>query len=159
MGAAQETFERTQNRSLNFMLGGRPRPETQPRHSRARGFLCKNFGCHYLVHATKGDIRRGGRAMNRRPDATDKHVGKRVRATKRSPEGTVTKKAADEFHFLRSSSALDRRLGLGMIALIVFGAVASLQIGYIVGCVVHAVALPALTTLRFRFFRPKPALN
>jgi hypothetical protein len=35
-------------------------------------------------------------------------------------------------------------LGLGMIALIVFGAAASLQIGYIVGCVLHAVALPAL---------------
>jgi hypothetical protein len=49
-------------------------------------------------------------------------------------------------------------LGLGMIALIVFGAVASLQIGYIVGCVLHAVALPALTTLRHRL-GSKPALN
>ena len=47
-------------------------------------------------------------------------------------------------------------LGLGMIALIVFGAAASLQIGYIVGCVLHAVALPALTTLRYRL-GSKPA--
>ena len=47
-------------------------------------------------------------------------------------------------------------LGLGMIALIVFGAVASLQIGYVVGCVLHAMALPALTTLWYRF-RSKPA--
>lgn len=42
-------------------------------------------------------------------------------------------------------------LGLGMIALIVIGAGVSLQIGYVVGCVLHTVAsasLPAPTTTR-----------
>ena len=34
MGAAQETFERTHNLSLNFMLGSRPRPESRPAQGR-----------------------------------------------------------------------------------------------------------------------------
>ena len=51
-------------------------------------------------------------------------------------------------------------LGLGTIALTVLGAMALLQIGYVVGCVLHAAACrPMLTTLRYRFSRSKPALN
>jgi len=53
-------------------------------------------------------------------------------------------------------------LGLGMIALTVLGAMALLQIGYVVGCVLHAVALayrPAPTKPRNWFSRSKPALN
>ena len=50
-------------------------------------------------------------------------------------------------------------LGLGTIALTVLGAVALLQIGYVVGCVLHAACLPMLTTkLRYRL-KSKPALN
>ena len=49
-------------------------------------------------------------------------------------------------------------LGLGIIALTVLGAMALLQIGYVVGCVLHAAYLPTLTTLRYRL-RSKPALN
>ena len=49
-------------------------------------------------------------------------------------------------------------LGLGMIALTVLGAMALLQVGYVVGCVLHAAYLPAVTMLRYRL-RSKPALN
>jgi hypothetical protein len=51
-------------------------------------------------------------------------------------------------------------LGVGMIALIVIGAGASLQIGYVVGCILHPVArayLPAPTTALHWFTGSEPA--
>lgn len=53
-------------------------------------------------------------------------------------------------------------LELGMIALTVLGAMALLQIGYVVGCVLHTVPLaywPSPTKPRNWFSRSKPALN